>query len=128
MIVDTSALISIIFKEPGFEELLDKIGKADEIGMGTPTLVESGIVLAARLRRDPRALLGRIIRQFGVVEIPFGSEHWQEAIGAYQRFGKGRHPAALNFGDCMSYATAKLTAQPLLYTGRDFLKTDLKSA
>jgi ribonuclease VapC len=128
MILDTSALISIIFKEPGFEELLEKIGLAEGIGIGTPTLVETGIVLAARLRFDPRALLGRVIQQFAVIEIPFGSEHWQEAIGAYQHFGKGRHPAALNFGDCMSYATAKLAGQPLLYTGRDFLNTDLESA
>jgi ribonuclease VapC len=128
MILDTSALVSIIFKEPGFEGLLEKLGLAKEIGIGTPTLLETGIVLAARLRFDPRALLGRVIQQFGAIEIPFGSEHWQEAIGAYQRFGKGRHPAALNFGDCMSYATAKLAGQPLLYTGKDFLKTDLESA
>jgi ribonuclease VapC len=128
MIIDTSALVAVIFKEPGFEELLEKIGSADGMGIGTPTLTETGIVLAARLRFDPRALLGRVIQQFGVIEIPFGAEHWQEAVGAYQHYGKGKHAAALNFGDCMSYATAKLAGQPLLYVGRDFSKTDIESA
>ncbi len=60
--------------------------------------------------------------------IPFGDRHWREAFHGFLRYGKGRHPASLNFGDCMTYATAKLAAQPLLSVGRDFEKTDLERA
>ena len=64
----------------------------------------------------------------GISEIPFGPAHWREAVDAYQRFGRGRHPARLNFGDCLSYATAKLAGQPLLFIGHDFSQTDIEQA
>jgi ribonuclease VapC len=57
--------------------------------------------------------------------VPFDEGHWREALAAFIRFGKGRHPAGLNFGDCLSYATATIAAQPLLAVGEDFAKTDL---
>jgi ribonuclease VapC len=60
-----------------------------------------------------------------VQEIPFGEIHWREAVEAFRRFGRGRHPAALNFGDCLTFATAQLTGQALLFTGGDFGQTDL---
>ena len=69
-----------------------------------------------------------LVRDFGIVVIPFEAEHARVAAEAFARFGKGRHRAALNFGDCMSYAVAKLAGQPLLCTGSDFAKTDLKLA
>ena len=62
----------------------------------------------------------------GIAIVPFTDLHWQRTIDAFARFGKGRHPAALNFGDCMSYATAALARQPLLCVGDDFRKTDLE--
>jgi uncharacterized protein with PIN domain len=60
--------------------------------------------------------------------VPFGSEHFEIALNAFLRYGKGRHPARLNFGDCMSYAVASLAGLPLLYTGTDFTKTDIQTA
>lgn len=128
MIVDTSAIVAIIFKEPGHETLRKKIGNATEIGIGAPTLVECGIVLSARLTVDARGLLGRFLYDANVVTIPFSEEHFAAAIGAWLKYGKGRHPAGLNFGDCLTYGVAKLANMPLLFVGDDFLHTDLMQA
>lgn len=128
MIVDTSALVAITFREPGHPALITKLAKAQSAGIGTPTLAETGLVLAARLGRDPRDLVVRLLGEFGVEEVPFGGEHWKEAVDAYQRFGRGRHEAQLNFGDCLTYAIARLAGEPLLCTGNDFTKTDLEVA
>jgi len=126
MIVDTSALIAVVFKEPGHEELIHKMSEADSLGIGTPTLAETGIVLSARLQGGGRTILARLCQELGLVQIPFGDAHWREAVDVYERFGRGRHAARLNFGDCLSYATAKLAGQPLLYVGDDFSKTDIE--
>lgn len=77
---------------------------------------------------DASALLERMLDELAVQEVPFGEIHWREAVDAYHRFGKGRHPAALNFGDCMTYAVAKLAGEPLLFQGTDFALTDLEPA
>jgi len=128
MIVDSSALIAIVFKEPGHEEIIHKVSQAESLGIGTPTLAETGIVLSARLQGGGRTILARLCQELELVQIPFGDIHWREAVGAYERFGRGRHRARLNFGDCLSYATAKLAGQPLLCVGGDFSKTDLEIA
>jgi len=128
MILDSSAVIAIVLKEPGYEQLLHKLAESDASGIGAPTLVETTIVLAARLPFDPSTQLQTLLLQSGVQVIPFGEEHAREAACAYERFGKGRHPAALNFGDCLSYAVAKLAGQPLLAAGGDFAATDLELA
>lgn len=125
MIVDTSAVMAVFFQERGFEVLVDKLATSDATGMGTPTLAETGIVLQARLGRDPRTLLARFLEEFGITPVSFGEHHWREAVDAYGRFGRGRHPAALNFGDCLSYATARLADQALLCVGNDFARTDV---
>ncbi|MDJ0764395.1 MAG: type II toxin-antitoxin system VapC family toxin [Myxococcota bacterium] len=128
MILDSSVVIATFLKEPGYQQLVEKIAQAPILGIGTPTLVETGIVLSARLGRDARALLDRFVQEFGIQIIPFGESHWREAISAYLRYGKGRHPAALNYGDCLAYATAILANQPLLFVGNDFPKTDITPA
>ena len=128
MILDSSAVVSIVFREPGFDQLIRKLQSSETRGMGTPTLVETGIVLTARLRSDVRPMLARIMQELQVVPVPFGEPHWREALAAYERFGKGRHPAALNFGDCLSYSTSRLTGMPLLFTGDDFTLTDVEIA
>jgi ribonuclease VapC len=128
MIVDTSALVAITFKEKGYESLISKLIAAPASGIGTPTLTETGIVLASRLRRDPRDLLFRMLGEFEVTEVPFGEQHWRTSIDAFLKFGRGRHPAELNFGDCLSYAVARLADEPLLYVGDDFAATDLDAA
>ena len=128
MILDSSALVAIIFQEPGYEILLKKLADAETIGIGTPTLVESGLVLSARLNQDARGLLARFLEEANVTTIPFTEAHFGTAVGACLKYGKGRHPAALNFGDCLAYATARLAGMPLLYVGDDFPQTDLRLA
>lgn len=125
MIVDASALVAVTFAEPGHDSLITKLTGAQSVGIGAPTLAETGAVLAARLNRDPRDLVIRLLDEFRIEQIPFGEYHWREAIDAYLRFGKGRHRAGLNFGDCLTYAVARLANEPLLFTGDDFPQTDL---
>jgi ribonuclease VapC len=128
VIVDTSALVAVTFREPGHQELVTKLARTPSAGIGTPTLAETGLVLAARLRRDSRDLVIRLLDEFGIIEVPFGDQHWREAVDAYLRFGKGSHRARLNFGDCLSYAVARLANEPLLFLGDDFSETDLQLA
>jgi ribonuclease VapC len=128
VILDSSAIVAVFLKEPGHEEILRRLAENDACGIGAPTLVETTIVLASRLPFDPSARLQAFLVQSGVQTIPFGEEHARDAAVAYARYGKGRHPAALNFGDCLSYAVAKLAGQPLLCTGGDFAQTDLELA
>ena len=128
MILDSSALIALIFKEPGHEQIMDKLTEAEYLGIGTPTLAEAGIVLTARMGHPSKSLLTGLLQELGINEIPFGQVHWREAVEAYQRFGRGRHQARLNFGDCLSYATAKLAGQQMLFVGHDFSQTDIEQA
>jgi ribonuclease VapC len=128
VILDSSAIVAIVLREPGFETLVAKLARAEALAVGAPTLAEAGIVLTARLGRDARGLLHGLLREWDAVGVAFGEEHWREAVAAYARFGRGRHPAQLNFGDCMAYAVAALAGEPLLCTGRDFPKTDLTLA
>jgi ribonuclease VapC len=128
VILDSSAIVAVFLKEPGFDALLQKLASQQNAGIGTPNLVECGIVLTARLGRDARPLLLRFLQEFVIQPVPFGEDHWREALEAYVRFGKGRHAAALNLGDCCAYATARLAQRPLLCTGEDFPRTDLDLA
>lgn len=128
MIVDGSALVAILLKEPGFEAPLEKLLAARIAGVGAPTLAESGIVLQARGGPAIQRLLLHFVREAGVAVVPFGEVHARTAVEAFTRFGRGRHAAALNFGDCMSYATARVAGRPLLCLGRDFTRTDIEIA
>ncbi len=128
MILDTSAIVAVIFQEPGHDSLRDRMAAADDLGVGAPTLAEAAIVVSARMRRDARELLARFLRGADVRILPFDEEHWLAAADAWLRFGKGRHPARLNFGDCLCYATARLAGAPLLCVGDDFHNTDLELA
>ena len=127
MIVDSSALVAVVFQEPGYQALLKTL-LGSPAAVATPTLAETGIVLHARLGEASRGLLERLLDELEVTEIRFGEVHWHEAVEAFRRFGKGSHPAALNFGDCLTYAAASLSGEPLLFTGEDFARTDLEAA
>lgn len=127
MIVDSSALVAIVLREPGWEVLVEKLSSSPA-GAGAPTLAEAGLVLTAKLGPRGRSLLARVVQETRIAVVPFTDEHWPIAIEAYARFGKGRHAAALNFGDCLAYAVARLASQPLLFVGEDFGKTDLPRA
>jgi ribonuclease VapC len=128
VILDSSAIVAIALKEPGFEELLEKLAKARNVGVGVPTLTETAIVLSARLNQDARGVLSRFLMEGSIATVPFGDAHFAAAVGAWLLYGKGRHPASLNFGDCLSYATARLAGEPLLCIGNDFTQTDLPLA
>jgi ribonuclease VapC len=125
MILDSSAVVAVVFQEPGHEDLVDRIAAADEVAIGAPTLAEAAIVVSARLGTDARPLLSRLLAEGAFETIPFGEAHFGVAVGAWLRFGRGRHPARLNFGDCLAYATAVVADRPLLCVGEDFRRTDL---
>lgn len=127
MIVDSSAVVAIVVREPGFELVLEKLAVGGA-GIGVPTLAELGLVLAARLGRDSRPVLDGLLERLDLDVVPFGDAHWRVAVGAHQRYGRGRHRAGLNFGDCLTYAVASLADEPLLFVGDDFTHTDLRAA
>ena len=128
MILDSSAVIAIVLREPGCEALLAKLAASRVTGIGAPTLAEIGLVLTAKFGRSARGVLSGFLQEAGVTVIPFGEQHWRASVEAYTRFGKGRHAAGLNFGDCLAYATARMAGQPLLCIGDDFARTDLALA
>ena len=128
MILDSSAVVALILGDPEAERLLPSLAAATEMAIGAPTLVEASIVLSHRLGPIAASLLERFLGEVEIAVLPFEERHWRAAIEASRRFGKGRHPAALNFGDCMAYATARVAGRPLLATGHDFSQTDLPLA
>lgn len=128
MIVDTSALLAIFFDEPERDEFLRKIGASELVGVGAPTIAETAIVVGARLGEQGPRQLAQIVEQADLIVVPFDAPHWQVAAAAWLRFGRGRHEAALNLGDCLTYATARLAGRPLLFKGNDFSRTDLARA
>jgi ribonuclease VapC len=129
MVVDPSVVVAIFLEEPDAEDFSLALRRAGVRRMSTASLFEAGIVLDQRAGLEPeepndelRALLQRV----GIELVPFTERHAQIARVAYRRYGKGRHPAGLNFGDCMSYALAKSLDEPLLFKGTDFSLTDVK--
>jgi len=128
LILDSSAVISVIRQEQGRGRLVEALEGASQIGIGTPTLTESSIVLVRRYGPAGRSILSRFMEENRIVAVPFDDRHWAVAAEAFIRYGKGRHPAALNYGDCMTYATARISAAPLLFVGEDFAQTDLVAA
>jgi ribonuclease VapC len=128
VILDASALVAIALDEPERAALVTKINAAETIAVGAPTLVEAGIVLSSRTGQDGGAILAEIVAAGDVVVIEFGARHWEQAVSAWWRFGKGRHPAGLNFGDCLAYASAAVAGEPLLAKGDDFPQTDIPLA
>jgi ribonuclease VapC len=127
VVLDASAVVAVLFEEPGFRRLVERAGKAKIVLVGAPTVFEASIVVTRRFRSDVRPLKG-LLDSMQAEIIPFGPRHFEIAIDAFLRYGKGRHPANLNFGDCMAYAVASLANLPLLYTGTDFTKTDIQTA
>lgn len=128
MIVDTSAVLAIVFAEEGYEALITALSDAASAGIAAPSVTEAGIVLRARLGNKAPGLIERFLQELHIEIIPFDEAHVAVAVEAFSRYGKGRHRAGLNFGDCMSYAVAKLADAPLLYVGDDFAHTDIISA
>lgn len=128
MIVDTSALIAIPFAEPDAELHARALASAHPCRISAANYVEAAIVVEAQTRDSGSREFDRFFQRSGIVIEPFTEEHAHLARQAYTQFGKGRHRAGLNFGDCFAYALAKATGEPLLYKGEDFRKTDIRSA
>ena len=128
MILDTSAVIAVLCREPGWEELLRKIEGAATLGIGAPTVGEANIVATSKRGAEGPARVARFLEEARAVVVPFGADHLTYFNDVFRRFGKGRHPAALNIGDCFTYAVAKGAGMPVLCVGDDFPQTDLALA
>ena len=128
MTLDSSALVAILFAEPGYLDLVDAILEADIVRIGAPTLVETGMVLAGRRGSPVGGELDGLLRELAITVVPFGEAEWQRALNASNRYGRGRHAAGLNFGDCLAYGTAAAAGDTLLFVGNDFRKTDIRPA
>ncbi|HEX3926613.1 MAG TPA: type II toxin-antitoxin system VapC family toxin [Gemmatimonadales bacterium] len=128
MILDSSALVAIALKEPGYEGLLDAIAAAPRVAIGAPTLVETAVIISARLGRDARGLIGRLLLEADIAVIPFSDAHFGTAIDAWLRYGPNLHAASLNFGHCLAYAAARVANEPLLFTGEALARTDVTLA
>lgn len=125
LIVDTSAIMAILLNEPGNRQLVDHLNSNDPCLMSATTRVELGIVAEARLGATAGDLVHRLLRDAMVTVTDVDAEAADRAVSAWRRFGKGRHRAGLNFGDCFAYALADRTGFPLLCTGADFTETDI---
>jgi ribonuclease VapC len=125
MIIDSSAILAVIGKEPGYGRIIHELAASPVTRIGAPTHLEAGIVLTARFGPRGKTALARFLQENSIQTIAFDEAHASMALDAYYRFGKGRHPAALNFGDCCTYAVASIAGEPLLCTGDDFTGTDL---
>lgn len=128
MIVDSSALLAILLCEPGSEVFDQAIVAATAARISAPTYVEVSIVLESRTGAQGVLLWESMMRESNISIEAFTEEHAFLARQAFSDYGKGRHPAGLNFGDCFSYALARATGEPLLFKGDDFRKTDVTPA
>ncbi len=127
MVVDSSALVAILFNEPEAVAFSELIFQATEVRISTASVLETSIVLEGRYELGEFDLDAHM-EQLDLTVVTFDEPTLLLARLAFRQFGKGRHPAGLNFGDCISYATARRFQEPLLYKGRDFARTDIVSA
>ena len=128
MVVDSSVLVAICLEEPEHAEFTAAILSADDARMGAPNFIEASMVIEARRGEPAGRELDVITRNLGLVIVSFDAGHIAAAREGFRRFGKGRHRAALNFGDCCAYGLARTLDVPLLFKGNDFALTDIKPA
>jgi ribonuclease VapC len=128
MIVDSSALVAILIKEPEALRLTTAIAKSSVCRLPSSCLLDASMLLLARREEDGLRDLDLYIARSRMEIVPFTESQARLAREAFKRYGKGRHPAKLNFGDCMAYAVAKETGEELLFKGADFSQTDIVAA
>lgn len=128
IVVDTSAIVAVLFGESDAESMAEALNEASTRLISAVTRVELSFVIEGRKGEAGRQDLERLLASGGFEVVAVTPHHAQLAIAAFRRFGRGRHPAALNIGDCFSYALAVATDQPLLFKGRDFARTDVRAA
>ena len=124
IVIDTSALMAIMLREPTRPWLLERLSRVVEPLLAAPTALEFGMVLEARVPGS-QGLAARAVRDGGFTVVDFTADLADRGLHAWRRFGKGRHPAALNFGDCCTYALAEQKMLPILCVGNGFARTDL---
>jgi len=125
MVIDSSAIAAIVFREPHGTDLLAAAFSASDRLLSAATLVEVGMVVESRRGAHGALLLRRLLADVMVDVVPVDERVTWHVMDGWRRFGKGRHPAALNFGDCFTYGLAALTGQPVLCVGNDFPQTDV---
>lgn len=125
LVVDPSALVAIAWREPGAQELVMQLRDAEARLLAAPSVVEVGIVLEGRAP-DQVGVASRMVQEWELEVVSFDERLSARAIDAFRRFGKGRHPARLNFGDCLTYALAEERGLPVLCVGDEFARTDLE--
>ena len=128
MTLDSSAVVAILFGEPNHLDLVDRILEADVVRVSAATLVETSMVFSARRGSGAGRQVDELVKELGVTVVPFGEAEWHAAAAAFQKYGRGRHRASLNFGDCLAYATAAVAGDTLLFVGGDFSQTDITPA
>ncbi len=128
MVVDSSALLAIVRGEAESQRFRAAMREAFPRLIAAPAAVEASVVMLSRFGEAGLAELKNLLTETSVQVVPFTTAHVDLAVDAFRRFGKGRHPAGLNFGDCFSYALAKATGEPLLFKGEDFSRTDIRRA
>lgn len=126
MVIDTSVLIAILLGEPSARHLIAALDAATTRKISAASVVEASLVLLARHGEAGDVQLDRLVQKLGAEIVPVNTEQVTAARDAALRFGRGRHPAALNFGDCFSYALAVVSEEPLLFVGDDFARTDVE--
>lgn len=123
-VVDTSAIVAVLLEEPGSEAIERELLQGPCV-MSAATRVELGIVVEARAGAAGTQLLEELLARIDIQIAPVDEDQARDALVCWRRFGKGRHEAALNFGDTFAYALARQTGQPLLHVGNDFSRTDI---
>ena len=125
MVIDTSALVAILLGEPEAEVLAAAIAADPRRLVSSFTLLEAGVVMGARKGESGGRELDLLLHRIQAVIVNMTAEHAELARRAWRQFGRGRHPAALNLGDCCSYALSRFSGEPLLFKGEDFGQTDV---
>jgi ribonuclease VapC len=128
MIIDTSALVAILADEPDADLYIRAMSRASRCRISAGNFIELSIVVEGQFGAETQRQCDALMRRVGIIIEPVSLEQAHTARQAFHDFGKGRHPAGLNYGDCFAYSLAKITGEPLLFKGGDFSKTDILGA
>jgi ribonuclease VapC len=127
MVIDSSVLLAVLFNEPEAERIARSIASDPRRLASAVTMFETAIVAEARKGEPGGRELDLLVHKIGLESIPLTGSHAEVARDAWRRFGKGKHPANLNIGDCCSYALSRIAGEPLLFKGDDFARTDVSA-
>jgi ribonuclease VapC len=128
MVIDTSAVVAALLGEPSAERFVRALNEGPSLSMSAASVLETSLVIDSRLGHSVATALDRWLERSQVEVVVVTRRHVEVAREGFRRFGKGRHPAGLNFGDCFSYALAKVSGDSLLFQGNGFSKTDIVAA